>query len=249
MNEQLTDQFDKYIHEKFTLEEEAEFVEILNGDEEMTSQFKEYMIVVQGIEAANDVVLRERLDKIHEDVIGKYHLPVYKPFKKERILYAAAIIIGIITISSIVDAIRGPAPADLFAEYYQQYQAPSVTRDNSAISSDWNSFIRTYDQREHEKALIILGEVEKNELQPVYLIRFYQGICLLALEQPDPASAVKCFDEVLHSDNDFHDQAMWYKAMASLQAGQAEQAQTILLDLSESSNYKDNQVRELLSEF
>ena len=94
--------------------------------------------------------------------------------------------------------------------------------------------------------MIILGEVEFSDVGPDYLIHFYGGACLMSIDKPEHNRALKEFEEVLMTDNDFHAQALWYQGLSYLYLGNADRARDKFLLLKELSKHKSTEVKEIL---
>lgn len=68
------------------------------------------------------------------------------------------------------------------------------------------------------------------------------------LSQPNPQTkaAISAFNEVLTSDNDYRQQALWYKALAFLHQGEQSQAALVLSKLLEEGDYKNREAASIL---
>ena len=68
----------------------------------------------------------------------------------------------------------------------------------------------------------------------------------MAVQQPELEQAVQNFNTVLATDNDYHQQAQWYKALALLKMEEVEQAKIIFKSIVAAKNYQHEEAESIL---
>ena len=101
-----------------------------------------------------------------------------------------------------------------------------------------------YENKEFTRALHFIND-SQGEV-PDYLIAFYGGLAAMQMDPSDLESAINSFDSVLSSDNDYREQALWYKALALIKLDRSKEAETILTELVSRSGFKYNDAAEVL---
>jgi tetratricopeptide (TPR) repeat protein len=68
----------------------------------------------------------------------------------------------------------------------------------------------------------------------------------MSVQQPNLEQAIQNFNAVLASDNDSHQQAEWYKALALLKMEKVEEAKAILTRIVAAKNYQYDEAESIL---
>lgn len=241
-----TDIFDRYFENALNEEERQNFDAKLADDAEFSQAFAEYTAVVKAVKLAGEESIRKSLDEI-TTAQGQPGGKIIQ-FRAARMLYAAAVVVVLIGTGVWAFLSHSSTPQSLYADHFEVYPGLSNTRGDSDLTALWSNFSDSYAAQEYEACMIILGEVEFSEVGPDYLIHFYGGVCLMSIDQPEPKRALKEFEEVLISDNDFHAQALWYQGLAYLSLNNPERARDKFILLQDSSKYKSQEVQEILDD-
>lgn len=241
-----TDIFDRYFEQKLSEKELGEFSQRLADDVEFSRAFAEYKTVVKATKLAGEQQIRKTLSAIASED-SQAEAKVIK-FRAARMWYAAAVVIVLISTGVWAFLSQGSSPHALYADNFEVYPGLSNTRGDSDLTALWSNFSDSYSAGEYEASLVILGEAEFNDIGPEYLVRFYSGICLMALDQPNFERAITEFDEVLVSDNDFHAQSLWYQGLAYLHMEDLESAKEKFESLQSTSKFKAQEVQEILDD-
>lgn len=133
-----------------------------------------------------------------------------------RMIYAAAVVALIVGVAAVWQIIGPASPEAIYAEYHEIAPGPSLTR-SAEENGAWEDFIEKYRENSYDDALVQLHLAETSGFEPTYLIRYYQGICIMNLAQPDFRSAIDRFDQVLAGDNDYHAVSLWLIGLSQLQ--------------------------------
>jgi len=246
MSTDFSDIFDRYIENSLSETERRDFDLRLADDIEFSEAFAEYSVVYKAAKLAGGEAIRKPVDSItsHPEDSGQ-GAQVIK-FRTVRMLYAAAVVIVLVSTGVWAFIAQSSTPQSLYADHFEAYPGLSSTSGDSDLTALWSNFSDSFAAKEYEACLIILGEVEFSEVGPDYLIHFYGGVCLMSIDQPEHERALKEFEEVLMTDNDFHDQALWYQGLSYLYLGNADRARDKFILLKELSKYKSVEVQEIL---
>lgn len=243
-----TDIFDRYFENTLSETELQEFDSRLADDAEFSEAFTEYSAVVKATKLAGEAALRNSLKEIvsHDDDSKKETKVIQ--FKAARMLYAAAVVIVLISTGVWAFISQSSTPQSLYADHFEAYPGLSNSRGDSDLTALWSNFSDAYSDQEYEACLVILGEAEFKEIGPDYLIHFYSGLCLMSMDPSDHQRALREFEEVLVSDNDFHAQSLWYQGLAYLSLGNAGRARDKFIKLRAASEFKSTEVGGILDD-
>ncbi len=246
MNEEWINDFDQYLFGQLSSGERSDFEKRLRADAEMRAAFKEYNALVYIVEDAGNEDLRSKLKEVHAEKFGVKPATKVVKMRSLRMLYAAAVVAVLIGATLWAALGSSSSPQELYAANFDVYQGLTTTRGDSDLHVLWEKINTKYMAGDYEATLVMLGQAEVEELKPDYLIHFYSGQCLMAQDKPNYYAAIDAFDIVLTSDNDFHAQSRWYRALAWMQLGESENAIADLEELSNTSRYKSEEVERLL---
>lgn len=165
------------------------------------------------------------------------------PLWAKNAMRVAALFILFAGVYQVFLTFNGVNTSEVYDDYFEAYEAPSLERDGSE-NPNWKLVIASYSKEAYKEALPLLQQSEGEV--PDYLIAFYRGISLMAMQQPDLEQAVQNFNAVLASDNDYHQQAEWYKALALLKMEKAEEAKAILRRIVAEKNYQHEEAKSIM---
>ncbi len=168
-----------------------------------------------------------------------------RPFRTWAI--AAALLVLIAASFWIFSNGSNPESSDLFAEHFEVYRNPIFTRSGEPNQeNNWQKAIEAYAKGNYENAISSFEASINEEGTIVYLAQYYLGISYLSQAKPKPEMAITAFNKVLTSDNDYHQQALWYKAMAYLLMNDKIMATNMLKELISEGDFKSNEAKEIL---
>lgn len=218
MNNQ-TEQFDRYLQNKMSEEEVGKFQELLREDMELRKAFEDHRLAIEMISVAKGEEIKRKLSAFESPASKGKVVSM-----NLRFLYAAAMIIVLVGVVTVWQ-LSGPAsPGELYASYYTLEQGPGQVRGNSETLPAWKSFQQAYNTGDFTTAIDHLESCEDLGCEPLYLVRYYHGICLMNLESPEFEKAIGKFDQVLAADNDFHGSALWHLGLCQLMMQEKDEA-------------------------
>ncbi|HFA48853.1 MAG TPA: hypothetical protein ENJ95_07540 [Bacteroidetes bacterium] len=239
----MQEKIEKYIDGKMTAAERTAFKQALSADPELQHELTLERSAREVVKVAGRTALKKKLEQFESEI----ETPVrrIRPF---RYWAVAATVLALFTAGFwFFQNNKTPVPADIFADHFEKYRNPILVRSGENITgNNWEAAIEKYAAGEYAAAAILFQKSlnEKNTIK--YLAHFYTGASLLAKPDADVEGAISAFDEVLKSDNDYRQQAMWYKALALLKLDRVGEAKIVLQELEKINDYKKEEVREIL---
>lgn len=217
-------------------------------------------LAMEAIDAAEDMVLKARLQKLEKQLAGKKpkrHLKVVKDekeeavvrpirpsfFKRNMVAIAASLLFLLSAAYYFLMVDSTPSTADLYAANFEPYRniAVDLTRSNDASPEE--VAFTAYENGDYEKAAQLLLALDG---KPAY--RFYAAQAYLA--QKNYAEAKKILMPMA-DDAAFplSKQANWYMALAELGSNELETAKARLQTISKTGNHPySKEATELLQE-
>lgn len=117
----------------------------------------------------------------------------------------------------------------LFASNFTPYKTVLNVRGNEHGDELLSKGIIAYSNNNFEEAIVNLNAITNKS----YVVNFYLGVSYLGIKHPDGEKALENLNKVLTADNDFKQQATWYKGLALLLTKQTKEAQTIFKKIVE----------------
>ncbi|HYG37972.1 MAG TPA: tetratricopeptide repeat protein, partial [Cytophagales bacterium] len=226
---------ERYLDEKLSPQELAEFQERLASDEEFEKSFQTYRVLIEGLKNSGRNTLRQKLKKLEASI------SVEESFDKKRMgislnsIYsysAAATILLLITFTFIFIIRYNSSPTELFAENFEPYPnviAPTTRGEESGKSPQEQAFY-LYDSEQYEQAAVLFEKILKTEEKdPAVLL--YTANAYLATG--DQASAIKKLESLIKTESHFLTQGLWFISLAYLANNQPEQAKIYLKKLKD----------------
>ncbi len=232
---------DRFLSGLMSEKERNDFLESLEKDADLKASYEEMKLVYDTIKIAGRNELKSKLSSFEQEEIenrGK----IVPLFLRRLGALAAVLVIAIGIFYFLQD--NTPTADKLFAENFEVYQNPTNIRITEGENSNWTKASEFYANQDFENAIKSFEASSKEK--PVYLIAFYLGSCLLSIEPPKLNEAIENFDIVLQTDNDYQEQANWYKALALLKLSRIEEAGQIFQSISEEENYKAEAASDIL---
>ncbi|NND63915.1 MAG: hypothetical protein HKN48_12065 [Flavobacteriaceae bacterium] len=245
MSDENTYRFENYLKNEMSSDERDAFEKELGNNPELASDFQNFKNTYQLIQQAGRIELKETLEGFEEEMGTLSTNKGVIPLWVKRALPIAAVLIISIGIYQYYFANTGFTANEIYADYYEVYQAPSNLRtEGQSQFVKWNEAITFYNDGEFEAAAAAFKNSE-SEI-PEYERNFYSGMASLAMDNPNLTSAIESFDQVLATDNDYNEQALWYKALALLRIGNLKEAKNLLYEILENESYMYQDATEIV---
>ncbi|MEL6812070.1 MAG: hypothetical protein AAFP76_12120 [Bacteroidota bacterium] len=243
-------EIERYLDGSLTSAEKAAFEARLSEDSVLAQEY-EIALATRGlISEAGRLDLKETLEgfetemETEADPLGTESTTQVFPLWAKRLLPIAAMVVIFLGVYQYV--IGGSiSSSEVYDTYFETYASPSELRDvNDNELVNWEKASQLYASGAFQEALGYFSKA-KGEV-PDYLSEYYKGICHLSVEAPYYQLAINAFDEVLKTDNDYNQQAQWYKALALIQTERREEAFVLLNLIVENESYNHIWAAEIL---
>ena len=233
-----------YLERTMTSEERLAFEQRLSQEPELSEAYENEVAARELIKQAGRLELKSTLEDFDSQMPMESSQKSVIPLWAKNAMRVAALLILFAGVYQVFLTFTGVNTSEVYDDYFEAYEAPSLERDGNE-SPNWKSVIASYSKKAYKESLPLLQQSEGEV--PDYLIAFYRGISLMALQQPDLEQAVQNFNAVLASDNDYRQQAEWYKALALLKMEKVEEAKTILKSIVAQKNYQYEKAESILN--
>ena len=233
------DNIEKYLDGLMGPEEVESFEEKLDRDASLRQSYEEELTARNLIATAGRLGLKNTFERFESEIQSpkdsKTGETTVIPLWMKRVIPIAAMIVVFIGAYWFMTG-SGQTTSKVFDTYFEVYDAPTTLRDTgSETPLHWNTAVRYYNEEKYDEALRNFTKSE--EEIPEYLIDFYSGICAMSKESPDYNLAVAYFLKVENGDNDYRQQASWYRGLALLGNGEKDKAMAIFHDIVEKETY------------
>jgi len=234
-----------YLEGKMTSEERLAFEQRLSQETTLSEAYENEVSARELIKEAGRLELKNTLEEfdtqIQDEPVRKKIIPLWG-WNGMRV---AALLVLFVGVYQVFQTFGGADTSEVYDTYFEAYEAPSLERDVSGTDNpNWKLVVESYRNETYKETLPFL-EQSQGEV-PDYLIAFYTGVSLMAMHEPNLEQAVQNFNTVLATDNDYHQQAEWYKALALLKMEKKKEAKAIFERIVEAKNYQHVQAAFIL---
>ncbi len=239
MNEATYILIDRYINKQMNADELQEFETRLANDKELLDEYKSTIAANEVVNEAGRLELKSTLEAFETQKKSLKDERKIIPLWIKRGLSLAALLIATIAIYQFGFLSKSLSTSEVFESNFEVYSAPSNLRDFSDTRQlSWEDAMTAYEAKNFDESLAKLDTLVSDI--PRYLASFYAGISAMAKSDPDYKMAIKHFDRVLTIDNDYAQQALWYKGLSLLILNRKDEANEIFESIvtSKSYNYK-----------
>ena len=246
MNTKIENSIERFISGSMSKEEMEDFKNRLSSDAEFEKEYLTSLAAHQLITHAGRLELKEKLEsfesKITSNSLGdKKVIPLWV----KRTIPIAALLVIFFGVYQFTILNRSLSAEEVYDQYYESYSDPGVIRNSeNETLVNWETASIFYHEKNFEEAIPYF-ERSKEE-GPSYLAEFYIGVSLLSQEPSNYELALISFEEVLKTDNDFHQQSLWYKGLALLKANRLEEATDIFENIVDVKGYKHLKAKEII---
>jgi tetratricopeptide (TPR) repeat protein len=162
--------------------------------------------------------------------------------KKANLLMVAVLClaIGIPLLMNIINGTTGPDK--LFASHFSPYKTVLSVRGNENNDELLSKGIIAYSTSNYKEAIESLEAIPDKS----YVVSFYLGVSYLGVKPPKGKEAIMILNKVLTNDNDFKQQAIWYKALALLVTNETEKAKVLFEEIVTNEWFNHEKATEIL---
>ncbi|MBI5539664.1 MAG: tetratricopeptide repeat protein [Bacteroidia bacterium] len=186
--------------------------------------------------------LRNQLSEISKEFKKEKQI---KRFKKWVFLYAACAILVIAVISTICIFNKSNTNDELYATYFERYDAGTITRGAQKTNTDiYTQALRAYDLEKYYEAIELFKLIP--DTSDFYTNKeYFTGLSYMSLQGFN--DAIKHFENVI-SDNQsiFHENAVWYSGLCYLKLNQTQKAIIHFRKLLNKDCYLNKRASEIL---
>lgn len=239
--DKIEELIDRYLSKSMTEVEEKDFEDLLKTDKTLYAEYLKSIAARKLIEEAGRLELKEKLETFeNEEQLSKTRII---PLWIKRAMAMAAVLIVFFGLYQVV--FNNSITADqVYLSYFEVYKAPSVARNSEVTLSDnLKLAMNAYDKKAYDEAVVFFNRVAD---KANYLTNFYKGLSYLSLKKPNYNLALKSFESVLQNDNDYNQQALWYKGLTLLKLGETNMAMEVFQIIKEKEFYNHVKAKEIL---
>lgn len=144
--------------------------------------------------------------------------------KKKANLIMVAVLFLAIGIPFLMNTLNNSkSPEQLFTSNFSPYKTVLSIRGHENNDELLSKGMLAYSAQNYEEAIVNLEAVTDKS----YVVNFYLGVSYLGVKPPKGEEAIISLNEVLKTDNDFKQQAIWYKALAFLVVNKTDKAKEL----------------------
>jgi hypothetical protein len=190
----------KFLSGKLTDAEHEKFKSEIANNEQLLKEVGNEVINEYG-----RIKLMSKLQGIDKGITGsKLRFKTY---------LVAAVMFLALGIPLLMNMMNGSITGEkLFASHYAPYKTVLTIRGNEIGDKLLSNGMLAYSNGNYQEAIINFESITDKS----YVVNFYLGVSYLGVKPPKGKESINNLNEVLATDNDFHQQATWYKAMALL---------------------------------
>ncbi len=228
---------------RLTDEQKKAFEKRLHDDADFRNRVKNFEVALKTVEIDGRHDLKQRLQKIHHEVING------KKRTGKLWLKIAAIFIGLMVVASPLIYRNVFAPPDyekLAMENFSTYpDILSRRSDTPAPDIMLLEAMSYYKNKDFQNASVLFAHLIENDTTGNQAFYLYMGISLLGNDDLQQASAT--FENIAGDpENEFYDQARWYLALTLLEEGKHQEAGKILEQIVRNKSYNHKKAKKLL---
>ena len=237
------EEIERYIEDQMSSEEKASFQQRLTEEPLLAEALQEELAARSIIRDAGRLDISQTLED-YESEMNSSKPGLVIPLWTKRLLPIAAMLVIFFGVYNFFIGNK-LTTSQVYESYFETYDGPSTLRTAEGIELiEWETASKLYSEKKYSDALSHFTKAEGQV--PQYLLHYYRAMCDLNLDAPYYQRAINKLDLVLETDNDFHEQALWYKALALLNTERKREAFDVLKLLVERNGYKAAQAEKIL---
>ena len=246
-DENTQEWIEHYLDDSLEQQEKISFEQKLNTDLVFAQEVSIAQETRQAVKLAGRQNLKSRLEGFEKE-IEKNSSNNFSFFRTLGIALMIFLALGI-AFWWFLQAKQKNTPAKIYAAQFEPYRNPLKLRQVAPQQSNsWLKASEYYSQQNFEKAAHAFQQVLNQNSNTAYLAHFYLGVSLLAQKPAHAEKAILAFEAVFDSDNDYHQAALWYKALAYLQLEKPAEAKSILRKIVANNSYKKEEAKYILKQ-
>ncbi|MGV7105053.1 tetratricopeptide repeat protein [Flavobacterium sp. U410] len=234
----MNELIEKYFENALTSEEQILFDERLNQDAEFKAEFDFYS------ELKNAITVSERQKiKAQIQTFENHEKDTIKVFNLRKLLpYAAVLVIAFSLVMYLV--LNQNNTNDLYASNFEPYPNIEVSNLRSSTEKSLeNDAFTAYDLEDYKLAQELFSKLSATE--PKDYIYFYDGMCLMQLENFD--LALEQLNSIKETHSKYYEKAIWFKALTYMKLNEKDKTKELLNELIAHYTFKNSEARHLLS--
>ncbi|NQY05625.1 MAG: hypothetical protein HRT68_05310 [Flavobacteriaceae bacterium] len=231
-----------FLSDQMTDSEKSQFLKQLESNSVLKEQFEETKHAYKVTEIAGRKELKETLADFEEE---KTEIKTVSLFPTSLILkVAVAFIIGFGGTWFLLNGDGVISNQELYAANFEVYEGPTNVRDGEQSDGGWEKGVVLYNEGEYANAINVLKS--GYQTKPAYMVDFYIGVCHLAKDKADYQKALGYFEKVVVFDNDYKQQAYWFKGLCYLGLADTEEAKYIFETIVLKDFYNAEKAKEII---
>lgn len=236
----LEQKIDLYLTGQMSAQELTAFESEIAADSAMEKEVEFQRLAQQALRIKGEFDVKSMLQK-HESERKS-------AFSSSKLFAIVAVFIAGLTLYYFYQ--RSPPQSEevIMAQYFIPYKSPTILRGDEQVGTAWALGVSAYADGDYQRAAQEFSSITSDEVAPLYLVKFYHAIALLASDQSNPATAIKLLSDVAQGQHDYVQQSSWYLALAYLQADLRTEAIRVLNEIVVQNHYKYVEAEQLLDE-
>ncbi len=220
---------DDFLMDHLDTKDRNAFLKQLEQDVKLQEEVELRRIILDQIDTAGDIRIKDRILKIQEEIEGKN-----KPEKKgnRRVLIIAIASAAAVLLFFLFNQLfnQPPSAAQLFADYYQTQDLNFGIRNSNPDDQQVIEAGALYKQKKYPEAI---SAFQKLTIQGVKDDRINLGLAISYLETKQTDKALNLLKKLASfSKNVLEDETKWYLALTYLKTNSIAESEALLKELS-----------------
>lgn len=244
MNEQWTELFDRADAGTLSESQMNEFRERLQNEPQFNEAYAEYNGLLRVIRVGVQEQLRSELRLVRKEL--EQEAPLQRGFRVSmgRSWLLAAALTGVLAVVAWWLWLRTGSPGELYAQYFEVYPAPAVTRSTDYNEATVAEFNELYNSKNYVEAANLLQQ--GNPFHNREERAFYYAMCVINYSDRLKTEAMDSLNTVIELRGPYSGAAQWHAALYAVRFSDYTRAKPYLMKLVELDDYKAAQARKLL---
>jgi tetratricopeptide (TPR) repeat protein len=233
----LEKKIDRYLSGQMSIIESDQFKKDMANDTALQKEVQLQQLALISLQMQGEARVKSMLQKHEAQKTSIFSLP--------RLGVLIAVVIGCLIWFYYSQKPEVPAEDFIMAQYFKPYKNPTMLRGQEQLN-DWTRGTQAYANSNYELAARAFSSIESDTVAPLYLVKFYWAISLMASETKDSSKSIQILSEVAQGQHDYVQQARWYLALAYLEAGDREEGIKLLKEINELRQFNHVEAEQLL---
>ena len=229
---------DRYLTKQMSSDESIAFEQAMELDAALRKDVALQRLAMDSVMEEGEMGLKH--------ILQKHEIETYSKNPYYRILIVLAVMLLGFAAYYFYQRSTTPPIEIQVADYFVPYKSPVVLRSNTASTTAWSRGAEAYANGEYEVASQEFEAAETEQSAPLYLIKYYRALSLLASKSGSADLSVVLLSEVAQGSHDYVQQANWYLALAYVKADRQKEAKLLLSEIVKRRNYMHKEAGEIL---